>query len=289
MQMSSASRAGSRPGLTNTGKDADLLEHHTSMKLSRCYTATNGKLGCLTCHNPHEQPDAAKAPAYFREKCLGCHSATSCKLNLLARRKTTPADDCVGCHMPKRGVEKISHSALTNHRIPVRPSSGALAPDAPPSAELPGLVLLNAQPGEPALPLVTRLAAYGELMTGAPQLQAKYFELLDQARKSAPEDPLVLAALGRKALAEKLPEAVEWLAKAEEKGAPAALTYIDLSEALSQAGLPADATAALERGEREFPFSQAIRKHLILSYIRQKQYPQAKAAMERYVHDFPEE
>ena len=70
---------------------------------------------------------------------------------------------------------------------------------------------------------------------------------------------------------------------------PGALTFIDLSEALSRAGRPADAVAALERGENIFPFSQVIRKHLILGYIRQQQYPQARQAMDRYVHDFPED
>jgi hypothetical protein len=250
-------------------------------------------LSCLTCHDPHEQPDPVKSPGYFRAKCLGCHSGTSCKLSLQARRKTAPPDDCIGCHMPKRDVEKISHSSLTNHRIPVRRGAHLIVSDAALASDLrgdlPGLVLLNAYPGEPPLPLVTRLAAYGELMTRAPELQTKYLELLDQARRAAPEDPLVLAALGRKALAENLPEAVGWLAKAEEKGVPGALTYIDLSEALSRVGRPADAVAALERGENVFPFSQIIRKHLILGYIRQKQYLQARQAMDRYMQDFPED
>jgi hypothetical protein len=276
-------------GLPNAGKDADLLEHHTSMKLSRCYQATGGKLSCLTCHDPHEQPDPVKAPGYFRAKCLGCHSGTSCKLSLQARGKTTPPDDCVGCHMPKRDVEKISHSSLTNHRIPARREAHLAVPEAALSSNLPGLVLLNPQQGEPPLPLVTRLAAYGELMERAPELQTKYLELLEQARNVAPEDPLVLAAIGRKALAENLPDAVDWLARAEEKDVPGALTYIDLGEALSRAGRPADAVAALERGANVFSFSQVIRKHLILGYIRQKQYPQALQAMHRYMEDFPED
>jgi hypothetical protein len=283
-------------GLPGNAKDVDLLEHHSSMKLSRCYQATNGKLSCLTCHDPHEQPEKARAATYFRAKCLGCHTGSSCKLSLQARRKTTPPDDCAGCHMAKRDVAQISHSALTNHRIPARPGASASIPEPSPDLpipDLPGLLLLNSQPGEPALPLVTRLAAYGELMTRAPELQPEYLELLEQARRSAPEDPLVLAALGRQALGENrpeaLPEAMEWLLRAEEKGVAGVLTYIDLNQALSRAGRDEDAVAALKRGEAEFPYSQAIRKHLILAYIRQKQYPKAKEAMDRYVQDFPED
>jgi hypothetical protein len=279
-------------GLPGAAKDVDLLEHHRSMKMSRCYQATTGKLSCLTCHDPHEQPEKAKAATYFRAKCLGCHNGSSCKLSLRARRQTTPPDDCIGCHMPKRDVAQISHSALTNHRIPARPGASASitepSPDLP-ATDLPGLLLLNSQPGEPALPLVTRLAAYGELMTRAPELQSKYLELLEQARRFLPEDPLVLAALGRQALGENRPEALEWLLRAEEKGPPGVLTYIDLNEALSRTGRTEDAVAALERGEAVFPYSQVIRKHLILAFIRQKQYPKARQAMDRYIQDFPED
>jgi hypothetical protein len=277
--------------LPSKGKDADLLEHHASMKLSRCFSASNGKLSCLTCHNPHKQPARAQAPAYFNAKCMGCHSQQSCKLNLAARRHTEPADNCIGCHMPRRSVETVSHAALTNHRIPARPGASAVPLPDPASgqSDLPGLLLLDAREGEPPLPLVTRLAAYGELMARAPALQSKYLELLKEASRSAPDDALVLAALGRNALAEKRPDAIELLSKSERKGAPGVETYVDLSEALSQAARVEESVAALERGERTFPFSQAIRKHLVLGYIRQKDYAKAKLALERYVEDFPED
>ncbi len=272
-------------------KEVDLLEHHASMKLSKCFRGSDGKLGCLTCHNPHEQPARAQAPAYFNAKCMGCHSQRSCKLGLAARRQTVPADNCIECHMPRRSVETVSHAALTNHRIPARPSAGAIPlpePDARRS-DLSGLVLLNAREGEPPLPLVTRLTAYGELMARAPGLQSTYSELLKEAAQAAGDDPIVLAALGRNALAEKRPEAIELLSKSEANGVPAAATYLDLSEALALAGRTAESVAALERGEVTFRFSQAIRKHLILAYIRQKDYDKAKLGLTRYVEDFPED
>jgi hypothetical protein len=275
-------------GLAPQETDADLLQHHAAMKLSRCYRATNGKLSCFTCHDPHQQPDTAGAPAYFRGKCLTCHTSQSCRLKLEARRQTTPPDNCIGCHMPQRDVENISHSALTNHRIPIRPDAPTELP--PPSrSDLPGLNLLNAQAGEPPLPLLTRLAAYGELMNRDPALAPHYFATLEQARHDQPDHPLVLAALGRKALAEHSPDAVNLLAKAEQKGAPGAATYIDLSEALTQAGRPGEAIQALERGAQTFTYSKDLRKHLILSYIHEKDYAKAKAAMEAYVRDFPED
>lgn len=67
------------------------------------------------------------------------------------------------------------------------------------------------------------------------------------------------------------------------------VNHLDLSEALTQSGRSKDSTQALERGESEFPFSQAVRKRLILAYIRQKDYAKAKLALERYVQDFLED
>ncbi len=31
----------------------DLLEHYLSMRLSKCYRNSQGKLGCISCHDPH--------------------------------------------------------------------------------------------------------------------------------------------------------------------------------------------------------------------------------------------
>jgi tetratricopeptide (TPR) repeat protein len=192
--------------------------------------------------------------------------------------------------MPRRSVERIAHSALTNHRIPSRPEAGATATSLEGSLpRLPGLTLFNPASPRAELPLVTRLAAYGELLPRAPALQPHYYELLAEAARSAADDPVVLGALGHKALAESSSEAVPLLSMAEAKGAPGAITYLDLSEALLLAGRTDEAVAALERGERLFPFSPAIRKRLVLGYIRQKTYSKAKTALESYVMDFPED
>ena len=160
-------------GVAQAAKDTDLLEHHASMKLSKCYRATNGKLGCLTCHDPHEQPGAAEAPAYFRAKCLTCHNERSCRLDAAARhtyrRRPTIASD-VTC--PGAAWNASAHSALTNHRIPSRPEAAAKATSLEGSLPgLPGLTLFNPAGSRAELPLVTRLAAYGELLPRAPSLQ----------------------------------------------------------------------------------------------------------------------
>ena len=253
------------------GKSADLLEHHASMKLSACFRGSQGKLGCVTCHDPHDEP--AAPAAFFRAKCLSCHTESSCT----ARGSDA---NCIACHMPKRSVEKISHSALTNHRIPARPSEHYTAPS--------GLLSVNGD--EAKLPLVTRLQGYGGLAGRDPAIQQKYTDLLGEAARTNKEDPVVLAALGHQALQNSsFANASTFLVKAEEKGATGPIFFLDLAEALSQAGRVEDSTAALERGEALFPWSPALRKRLVLGYIRQKTYTKAKAAMERYVADFPED
>lgn len=269
---------------------SDLLEHELSMKLSKCYRASNGRLSCLTCHDPHQQPAADEAPGYFRQRCLTCHAAKDCKQSLPVRLAQQPPDNCIGCHMPKRDIQRISHSALTNHRIPVRADEALPAvPAELSSPQLPGLLLLDATQGSPPLPEITRLSIYGELLNRDPQFQTPYFAILENLSHSMPDDPLVLAALGRKALLEKNDHAIDYLSRAVRSGTPAKATFIDLAEALTQAGRGAEAIPVLEQANDLYPYSPEIRKHLLLSYIQNKRYDRAGPSLERYVQDFPED
>jgi predicted CXXCH cytochrome family protein len=98
------------------------------MQRSRCYQAS-GTMTCTTCHDPHAKPSASRTVAYFRSKCLACHTspAKTCSLAEDVRRARDAQDNCASCHMP-RGPTAVPHTSFTHHRIghhQERPGPGA--------------------------------------------------------------------------------------------------------------------------------------------------------------------
>jgi hypothetical protein len=272
---------------------SDHLEHYYSMILSKCYRSSGRGLSCITCHDPHVQPSRAKAPTYFAAKCAACHTDKSCKLPLSVRQQQKPPNDCAGCHMPKRDVGVILHSSVTSHRILARPDEPL--PEAAfhqTTSVLPDLIHMSAIPGkeEEAPPRLTLLAAYGELMDKAPEYRARYLTILAELEHSEPENALVQASLGRKALLEgKASEAAAHLSRALKIGAPQATTYADLAEAQVKLGQDNEAIASLEKAVELDPFNAVFQKKLVLRFIEMKQYAEAGTALKRYVKTFPQD
>jgi tetratricopeptide (TPR) repeat protein len=113
------------------------------MHLSLCYRASQGRLGCISCHDPHVLPAPSERAAYFRERCLRCHQNAGCRLPAQDRLAQKGGDDCIGCHMPRGASSDNPHVAITNHRIPRRgtaASNGRVTELAPQKA---GVTLVN--------------------------------------------------------------------------------------------------------------------------------------------------
>ena len=284
----------------------DHVEHYYSMILSKCYRASASlpaekQMRCITCHDPHIEPTAAEAPAYFNSKCMACHTERSCKLPLNQRKATMQsaspqiaavADNCIGCHMQKREGVAISHTSITNHRIVARPDEPF--PDAAfqmTTAALPDLIHLDREPGETAPPpTITLLQAYAQLKDQSPAFAESYLRTLNELEQKEPENSIVQAALGHKALTEgHLDLAAQHLQEALRLNPAQPAVYADLSTLAEQKGETAESVTMAQKAVTLAPFNAPLQKSLVLALINAHQYPEAEAAMEKYLQNFPED
>jgi hypothetical protein len=224
------------------------LDQFEQLKLSRCWASSNGKLGCISCHNPHVQLHGDQAADFFRNRCLSCHTAGSCREPLAQRQATSPSDNCVSCHMPKQPTENIGHSSITDHRIlrtqseiPVvlqsatSPSAMDLIYDTKPSA-----------PAETTANLRSLALACSQVATRFPELGEKGLALLEQAAAALPADAEIQAAYGsvlRVARPKDEERAAQAFQKAIDAGSKSAEVRTQLGRLRLQQG---QVTAALE-------------------------------------------
>jgi hypothetical protein len=250
-------------GRDSAPKD-DLLEHYLSMRLSKCYLKSGGRLGCISCHDPHVQPSQQEAPAYFRTKCLTCHTEKSCAVPLSLRQHKTPPDDCAGCHMPKRDVTVISHSVLTNHRIVAE--SEEPFPDIAfhmTTPQLPDLVHLSANPAKQDAPLpLTLLQAYSQIMLAHPEYRARYWAVAKQLKAIHPDNVYVLEAQADEVLQEKngkgVPVAIRYLEDAIERGATNPADFEELTKLLDAADRQSEAANVSRQGMQIAPYDAEL-------------------------------
>ncbi len=112
------------------------------MYASRCYRGSLGKLGCISCHDPHQVPAPEQKLGYYRNRCLACHQENSCHLSPTVRRMQSPGDSCLDCHM-KRISSTIAHMASTDHRILRRQANDEAKPEPTPPGSNTGLWLVQ--------------------------------------------------------------------------------------------------------------------------------------------------
>ena len=175
------------------------LNQFEQLKLSRCAAGSKGRMGCITCHDPHVESHGAEAAQQFRKRCLSCHTLESCNAPDQKRQATAPADNCITCHMPKQPIENMNHGALTDHRILRDPSENIETRDQvlfEPSDEL----VYDASPlgFEKASPDLRSLAlAYPQVAGQYSELRQKGFAILQQAAQKFPNDPEIQGTYGQ--------------------------------------------------------------------------------------------
>lgn len=162
---------------------------------SLCKKKTGDAMSCMSCHDPHFSPPAEQRASYYRGKCLACHGAA------FAAKHHPDRPDCTACHMPSSLSVDISHTEVTDHRIPRRPEmSPQLLQDS--SAEHSATPNLSSQlipfpySKEADDDVRDRALAWQSLAeNGSPQATAQADRLLPQAAKQFPDDPAILSGL----------------------------------------------------------------------------------------------
>lgn len=104
------------PATTHDDGTPRAVSQVEQMRTSRCFRVSNGKLGCVSCHDPHSSVAAADRDTYYRNRCLECHTQQGCALPEAERAPKN--DSCIACHMPRVGDNDIPHVSQTNHAIP---------------------------------------------------------------------------------------------------------------------------------------------------------------------------
>jgi predicted CXXCH cytochrome family protein len=155
---------------------------------SACKRATGDKLTCTTCHDPHSSPAPEERVAYFRARCLACH--TDAKIATLHHPEQ---QDCATCHMPTRKTRDISHEQLTDHDIEARPNAPQLKLSGLEDKSGPELVPVGSfAAGDRELGLAyAQLAELGDRVSGERALK-----LLQSAEASGSDDAELHSRLG---------------------------------------------------------------------------------------------
>jgi hypothetical protein len=113
-------------------KDEQISVGQTEqMYASTCFQHSNGKMGCISCHDPHRLPEEGKKAGYYRQRCQTCHVPQTSDCSLPAPERRRKDDHCIACHMPARSSSNIVHASITDHRILRRPETGQDKPAHP--------------------------------------------------------------------------------------------------------------------------------------------------------------
>jgi hypothetical protein len=296
------------------------------MYASQCFQASNGRLGCISCHDPHRKPDPDQRVAYYRSRCLTCHAESDCRISLPDRSKE--ADSCIACHMKRLPNTNIAHMASTDHRIlrwpdpePVQPSSESgpfeyffddnANQDDPEIARDLGVGLMDlaalkqaernrrwlAQTAEPALGKAVHLwpddvaawQAYGYslwLLERRPEAMSVFEQVLELAPRR--EETLVYAA-GLSTQLSRLNDAANYWQRSLSVNPFSVRSHLEYAQLLGRQGNWQGCTEECQAALKFDPFSASVRKQLIVGLIRLGSKDKAALELDKLLRMNPSE
>lgn len=272
------------------------LEHYFGMTLSKCYRSS-GNLHCITCHDPHVASSAPDSLARYRAQCLRCHGEQGCKLEPSQRLATSPPDNCLSCHMPKRTVTTITHAALTDHSIPAHARSTYGPSDQLHPGVKPKLLLLSALPDQwnrlDSVPATVLLQAYDSLVReGHQEFDPMLTKLLAQISAAGPaSDPAVLRVFARvefrRDTRPAMLKAIDDMKRVFRLTSPNVDDYLLLGNLYSRTHQAKEAVQLLETARSAYPYFREIYELLANNYMVLDQYRDALGVLHQGLQLFP--
>ena len=271
------------------------------MESSRCFRASDGAMGCISCHDPHRLPPPATRAEYYRRRCLECHERKGCTLPAAERRSRGPGEDCIACHMPRQSVTNIPHTAATDHRIPrgtpgSTPEGPAVAPEQPADVPLVDYhwgLMTPAERQDAGRDLGVGLILASRIMSAAPALAkaaaAKALPRLEAAVGDRPDDVRARESLGYAlGILDRPAEALGAFQEALRIEPDRELTLRAAGRALARLQRPEEARAALQKAIAVDPWRSEY--HLAMARVcaRARDWPGAVAACLEAIRIDPE-
>lgn len=103
---------------SETGSGGRATSQWEALLRSECKKKSGDRLTCTTCHDPHSSPRPEEKVAFYRQKCLQCHSSAG-----FVEKHHPENPDCTACHMARPPSNDIAHEQVTDHWIKKRISN----------------------------------------------------------------------------------------------------------------------------------------------------------------------
>jgi len=125
-----------KPRKETSDSAAPAVSQVEQMRTSRCYQQTSGRLGCVSCHDPHGEVGEQQRAAYYEKRCQACHDGQGCSFPVEQRNNSPKGSSCIDCHMPRLMAADIPHTSQTDHRVLREPKPASSTHAASKSSEL---------------------------------------------------------------------------------------------------------------------------------------------------------